>query len=452
MNDQTISELLILLLLAISCSRIFFQRQVRSDVLSIIPVLALIISVLNFLAWGISLSSLVVFTLSFFVLIWNIRAILRLNAQLVIDHYGPLFVIISIINLGLVLFAGIFIFIHRPVKINEKKLNVSHTITSYSGSFATGFTEISKPFKKQNALVWKYELKTTTGTTTAANPNAASKPVEPRKIILFMPDKCSSILDYEPFLVRLAHDGYIVYTADFHCKDLSWFNSFLDSSYTRQFTFLAKRTLKKNEFTAFAKTLTQKLAEEFSTLAQLVPLHDEDIVLMVGDQNALDALPLAQTKTHFIDGTFNLATVEGYTTAGYGPIEQTDPFLAHFLGYERDSSLYMSAHLATSVEQAINGLASVILYVSTEKPQTQATTQVSATDLTPAATQAPVPAQPSSTPIETPAAPATPAAQSPAATTVPVEPSVPAAETPAASAPAATAAEPAPVEPAASNQ
>ena len=127
MTDQTISELLVLFLLAFSCARIFFHFQVRSDTLSILPLVSLIISVLNFFAWGISAVDLVVFLLAFFITIWNIRALLRLNAQLVIDHFGPLFTIVSIVNLVLVIAVGIIIFKYRPVPVNKQKEAVSET-------------------------------------------------------------------------------------------------------------------------------------------------------------------------------------------------------------------------------------------------------------------------------------------------------------------------------------
>ena len=39
MTNQTISELLLLLFLAISCSRIFFIKNVRSDPLALLPLI-----------------------------------------------------------------------------------------------------------------------------------------------------------------------------------------------------------------------------------------------------------------------------------------------------------------------------------------------------------------------------------------------------------------------------
>src|SRR5574344_1342521 len=88
MTDQTISELLVLFLLAIACARIFFHTQVKSDTLSVLPLVAFCVSILAIVAWGLSLIELVNLILSFFITLWNIRALLRLNAQLVIDHYG----------------------------------------------------------------------------------------------------------------------------------------------------------------------------------------------------------------------------------------------------------------------------------------------------------------------------------------------------------------------------
>jgi hypothetical protein len=439
MTDQTISELLILFLLAITCARIFYQRQVRSDALAILPSVALIICILYFFAWGVSLSFLVVFVLTVFVFIWNTRALLRLNAQLVIDHYSPWFLIISIINLILVVFAGIFIFSHRPIKVDQKKTAVVKTISSYAGTFTDGFQPLTKPFQKTNVRVWKYTRK---GESQPTGKSPEPAPTQaPQTIILFMPDKCATPAIYEPMLIRLATDGYIVYTADFTCKDLRWFNNIEDSIYLRRTAFLNKRIFHTEQYPTFTASLSENLAKEYTTLVQFATPRANDVVLLVGDQIALKALPLAISHSPLVDGTFDLATVNGYTTPGLGPIEQTDPLLAHFFGYERESSQYMSVHLATAIEHAAKELSQTLKAqaedTTTESKPAKMTTAATTTPAaTTAATETPIT---TTKPTTTTAGTASTSSGTTGATPTLVVPSVTVSETTAAATPAATA-------------
>lgn len=387
MTDQTISELLVLFLIGFSCSRIFFHRQVKSDTLSVLPAVALLISLLNIFAWGVSLVELVNVVFSLFVTMWNIRALLRLNAQLVIDHYSPWFVIISILNLVIAVFFTIIIIVYRPVKIDAKKQMVNETVTPYSGSFESGFTPVTKPFQKATARVWKYELQsenaqtapsTTTPATTAATGSsatttattqapqtAAPAPAAPAKpaskaTILFIADKCSSVQLNRPFLIMLAHDGYTVYAAEFYAKDMKWFNAVSDSALFRRFTFCEKKLRHPQEHASYSTRFNTNLVAEYNTFINLVYPNDESrktaqkgTVILVGDEIARKALSYAvKENSRLVDGSFNLTAVENYTT-GFGPVEQTEPVLAKILGRNRDTSLFMSAHMAHTLEKAI---------------------------------------------------------------------------------------------------
>jgi hypothetical protein len=397
MTDQTISELLVLFLIGFSCSRIFFHRQVKSDTLSVLPAVALLISLLNIFAWGVSLVELVNVVFSLFVTMWNIRALLRLNAQLVIDHYSPWFVIVSILNLVIAVFFVIIVIVYRPVKIDAKKQMVNETVIPYSGSFESGFTPVTKPFQKATARVWKYELQsenaqtapstavatatapsTTTPATTAATgssatttattqapqtvapaPAAPAKPVS-KATILFIADKCSSVQLNRPFLIMLAHDGYTVYAAEFYAKDMKWFNAVADSALFRRFTFCEKKLRHPQEHASYSTRFNTNLVAEYNTFINLVYPNDDSrkaaqkgTVILVGDEIARKALSYAvKENSRLVDGSYNLTAVENYTT-GLGPVEQTEPVLAKILGRNRDTSLFMSAHMAHTLEKAI---------------------------------------------------------------------------------------------------
>jgi len=356
MTDQTISELLVLFLLAFSCARIFFHFQVRSDTLSILPLVSLIISVLNFFAWGISAVDLVVFLLAFFITIWNIRALLRLNAQLVIDHFGPLFTIVSIVNLVLVIAVGIIIFKYRPVPVNKQKEAVSETCTSYTGSFTEGFTVGKKPFQNTTARIWKYMPLYNTITDSSGKTAANT-------VVLFIGDKCANTALYRPFLYKLAHDGYTVYSAEFYAKDMRWLGNPKDFEIARRFSFCWKKLQKPLQYNVCKITLSENIIKEYKTFANLVfgDVSPKEIVVLAGDELATEALPHAKDACPIADDTFNIASVSGYTSA-YGPVEQSEPLLAKILGKDRDTTGYMSAHLAHELEKSISTTKHSIAY------------------------------------------------------------------------------------------
>src|SRR5574344_1296559 len=298
MTDQTISELLVLFLLAIACARIFFFTQVKSDTLSVLPLASLIISVLNICAWGLSLIEIADLFLSFFATIWNIRALLRLNARLVIDHYGPLFIIASLFNLVLVAALAVLILICRPVKVDAKKANVSETVTPYTGTFTSGFKKSSGLFPKTTARVWKYE---------------SNAPDTKSTAILFMADNCASTTLFRPMFIRLARDGYTVYTAEFYAKDMKWFGNIRDSSLVRRFAFCKKKLLNPKEYASYPARFAQHMKEQYKALAdftypELSLCPSKDTIIFVGDELALQALPAAaKQNADLIDGSFDIA-------------------------------------------------------------------------------------------------------------------------------------------------
>ena len=341
MTDQTLSELLVLFLSGFACSRIFFQRQVRSDSISVVPAVALVIALLNFFAWGVNLTEILVFLLAFFVFLWNIRALLRLNAQLVIDHYGPWFTGISLLNLLLSIAAIVIVFINRPVTVSTKKAQIIETQTSYSGSFREGFTKVDRPFIKASARLYTY-------TPQQATANSSDD------AILFIANKCATVAQYRPFLVKLAHDGHTVYAADFYSKDNSWFKNCFDGPLFRRFTFCWTRIRKPDEYKTIVAGKDYQIALEYRALNEMVCPSESGVIFLVGDELTSKPLHLAQQLIpHIADDTFNLATVEGYTTPTYGPLEQTDPLFAKTFGFGRDVSQYMSAHLALALEKEI---------------------------------------------------------------------------------------------------
>lgn len=379
MTNQTISELLLLLFLAISCSRIFFIKNVRSDPLALLPLIAFLLSVCNVFAWGVSIPEAAVCGLSFFVTLWNFRALLRLNGSLIIDHYSVRFIFISMINLGLTVLLAVPLFVFRPVRTDLHKFGVQKTVTAYKGSFSRGFREPEQPFERKTAFVTTYRAKETRAAATkaaggAVSPSGADAENNPvpqsdataaaagasgrgRGTVLFIPNECAGTAIYEPFCAKLARDGWTVHTADFYSADAPWLGGIRDTQLLRRFLLVLRRLAGDEAYAELAALRTKRLEQAFTALLSLTAPDENDTVFLVCDGGTRDALFSVQKNSTVTDGSFDLSDIADYPTKGFGPVEQTDPLLATVLGVHRDSSLYMASHIATVLEEQMQTVA-----------------------------------------------------------------------------------------------
>lgn len=340
MCDQTISELLILFLITYSFLRIFFKTRVKADSVAILPVVSLIFSVLSILAWGISETELIVFILAFFNVVWNFRAIIRLNARLIVDQYSILFVLISILNIILALGAAVFIFIYRPVNCEPKKYNVGTTEYLYSGSFEKGFVPYTKGRGFPSVKIKRY--------------TPEEYYADQRVTLFFIPEKSTSIKNYEPYLIKLSQTGYTVYAGEFYCSNREYLGKIQDFSLLRTFILHVKQLTSPAEYNSLLSTKKTFLAEEYAALAQLAKaISVKGEFIFIGDATEASCFTMPQSDSTAPSLTIDISKTEGYTTPGFGPVEQTDPFTGFYFGLKRDSSLYMSTHLAKQTEALI---------------------------------------------------------------------------------------------------
>lgn len=341
MTNQTLSELLLLLFLVIACSRIFFIKNVRSDPLALLPLIALILSVCNIFAWGVSIPELAVCLLCFFVTIWNFRALLRLNGALIIDHYSIRFILISILNLILALLLAAALFMLRPVRTNLKKFGVTKETRELTGSFSTGFTAPTRPFEKTSAFL----------TTFRAQGNG-----QPKGTVLLVPNECATAAIYEPFCAKLARDGWTVHAAEFYADDAPWLGGNQDLRVLRRLFLCLARLEGEDSYAPLAALRTERLVQAFRALLELTSPAEDDTVFLVCDGGTQEAFFQVQKESSVTDGSFDLSDIASYPTKGYGPVEQTDPLLAAVLGQKRDGSLYMASHIATVLEEHMQAL------------------------------------------------------------------------------------------------
>ena len=344
MANHFISELLVLFLLLLSSSRFLFIKEVQSDALAIVPLVAFLVSVLNILAWGLTAFDFLISALALFVAIWNVRALLRFLSHLVIDHYGFSFVLISIVNMVLVIACLVLAVYFRPALVSLKKYGVTLSSTSYHGNFKEGFNSDDNPLKVNTAQVWKYEK------------TDKEESVEKNKVILFIPSKLSAPEVYEAVCAKLAKDGFLVYVGEFNTPEQKYFGNSMDFRSFRRFGFnyvFFKRG--EEEYKKILKDNRSLLIDECNSLIKLSGVREEDFVFFVTEKDDAEIfIEVQEANRNLLDGCYEFAETSAYNTKGFGPIENTEPLTARFMGVERDGSLYMSSHMASELEKAFS--------------------------------------------------------------------------------------------------
>lgn len=385
MQYHILAQILVVSLLIVSNSRAFFLKKVKSDNLSIIPLISIIISILNILAFGINPLELLIFLLSAFTCLWNVRSFIRFTNGLVIDHFGPWFKFISIINLIFSLAVLVFVIIFMPIKDNKKKFNVNVLVQNYKGDFKSGFEKTDFPFDKKSLTIYEIsknpeksknqeknaklnaENKTAEipledlqsfeqnqQTQTEQNEQVlAEKSENPQKIILFFPPKCANFNTYKNFLYKLAFDNYKVYCAEFNSSDYVWFNKFLDLKFLKTDCFIYEKFFNPQKYENHIKEKSSLLRQEMRTFVKTLNLNDEQIVIFVSEDDFTSSLSFIQNEfPQKINGTFDLNLKDSiYTTGTWGPIENTNPLLAFFLKVKKENSGFISSHLANELEK-----------------------------------------------------------------------------------------------------
>ena len=344
MSYEVLTEIFLLGLIALSCARIFFMQAARLDYLAAVPLVAFLFSIFNLLAFGLSVFRILIVILALLVMLWNSNALSRLRHKLVIDHYGALFSLSSIIHLILAIVLIVFIILLRPGKIDTKKYGVTITTETYAGNLESGFGEYTTPSSPRTLFVKKY-----------TSSDRSYNPFKESRVLIFVPGELSSTDLYEPFFVKLARDGYTIYSADFYTDDIKWFGNIWDFKPFRRFAMLFCKEKNKKAFEEATKNKSENFVKEVLALIKVVSPSKSDRVFVVGDgesQASYTAIKMAEKNR--VRECFDISSISSYSTPTYGPIESTDPFLANYLGLKRDGSFYMSSHIAGILEKSIN--------------------------------------------------------------------------------------------------
>ncbi len=362
MGNPIFSELLILFLLILNCSRIFFLKYGKIDSLAVLAPLALFFSLLHFFAWGVDVCSALIFVITIFAFATNFRALLRFMSGLYVDYYSGMFKLGAgiVLVLSFAMVGGLWYF--RPLVSKAQDFSVAQKKVRLSGDFTNGFRR-SFPFEFSNAEI------------SAFYPDSYDSAGGLQPIVL-LAEKNASPLDYEPLCLMLAQRGYVVYVGDFYARDGKWCHNLMDVRYFRRGWLLLERIFRtagfesQKEFYSFnmlkecramtdfvrADVLYEKPEERSGaaeaentaaataeTVALDVAQQEKELVsepiFVVGDWMSRTALrEFYDENKNFLCGYTNLTDYEEYRTPGYGFIQQTNPLAAFALGaFQREA-------------------------------------------------------------------------------------------------------------------
>lgn len=336
-------ELLIFILLLITNGRVFFVNHTRRDPLVSVAPLCFILSIFQMLSWRIDLLTLYAFILSFLVLISNFHAIIRFSSRLYVDHYSVLMKFWAVITMIFSIIGILVTIFFIPSELNNRLLDITETETKYEGSFASGLTTAT-PVSKISGYVYEY----------SKYPDIKNR----RNVIIFIPDKRADTYNYRPYLQLLCKEGYTICSADFYTDDNKWVHSLADSKYLRRTTLLIQSIINNHKFMSQREFYTFNTTKELNTL---VPLLKEKYgpqcrFFLISDVMGNTAIQdYAKNNPDLISGTFCLDSIEEYKTAGYGCVEQTDPFVATILGSKKDSSMKNTKAMVLQSSESIKG-------------------------------------------------------------------------------------------------
>ena len=345
MYNPILGEWLILSLLFLNCSRIFFIKYGKVDVLTVLAPVCVILSVLQIVAWGVYLYSAVILFISIFCFFTNFRAFLRFQAGLLVDHYSAAFKIGEVMVLLLTLGVGALLVYFRPGNTRPSDYSAEIKKIRLSGDFTGGFSE-SLPFQLAQGEV------------------ILVQPADERNFngqsIIVMADKSATAAEYMPLMLNFAGKGFKVFSGEFYARDMKWCHSGADFKFFRRSMLFHDRLFDLKQFEMQKQFFTFNIEKEFGAMLKLVKdetLRDDgtfEPVYLVGDWMSGIALPeFKADNADSVSGYALLTDFEEYQTPGFGFIQSTDPLLAYKMGLEKDLNFTAARTIAEKIEKQI---------------------------------------------------------------------------------------------------
>jgi hypothetical protein len=331
MQYSVLGEMLIVFLLVINSSRIFFLKYERVDTLAVLAPFAVLVAVLQITAWNADFISVLLLLISLLALCTNMHGLVRSAARLYVDHYSPVFILFSVVILICSLLAGGMIIKYAPVNMKASDSGVVETKTRLTGSFAGGFSDAGYTDRTDAQL---YVYKPEKGQVSDV-------------IVLVGSDKRADAAAYRPYMILLAQKGYTVVTCDFSAKDGWWFNSIADWHIIRRFAMLVSYMNNKEQFLRQKDFYTFGMIREYKAMMDIAAHRfGSRKFFIVSDGMADDAaVDVLKQSDGSVQGMFSLDSIPEYKTPGFGFVEQTDPLIGAYFGLSRDKLLFIPRYL-----------------------------------------------------------------------------------------------------------
>lgn len=336
-------ELLILILIVIICSRVFLTEHTKIDSIVLFAPLAFALSVLQIVSWGLNIAEVILFYFSFFVFFINWRGLIRFCNRLYIDTYSPLFITSSSICLIAAVLLGVLFSLYAPLRLNPQNYSVAVEQTFFTEISGGEYIEATDISQKKNVKLTVY------------SPDRKKTKLDKDDVILFIPDKRTAPLAYDPYLILLAKYGYTIYKADFGFskvpRDVKRMIPVLEQQR------MIKKSLKNpGAFDKDYAPYENVYAEEFEILSRIADKKEAHIkrFVIAGDGLVEKSFGKIKNPARPIHHSFPLSSVSEYKTNGFGFIQQTNPMTAklHF-DLERDKTFFAPSYSALKTKDSI---------------------------------------------------------------------------------------------------
>ena len=344
MENPVLGEWLILFMLILNCSRIFFLKYGKIDCLTILSPLSVIFAVFQIFAWGADFYSVILLLICIFAFFTNFRAFLRFISGLYVDHYSIAFKIGAVFVLIFTFAEAVMLVYFRPVLFKAINFGAKQERIRLSGDFTNGFRK-SFPFEKSEAEIC------------VISPDKSK--IKKNHVFVIMPDKSANLLDYKPLAYKLAESGYPVYLGEFFARDVKWCHNIFDAKYFRKAALILEKLYKTKEFNNQKEFFTFNMLKECDAMINFVQENEkrqqndgkaEPYLVIIGDWMSEIAVPeIAAKKSDVVLKTEILTSYKEYTTPGYGFIRVTNPTIASKYGLQRDAKFEEVSLLAKKI-------------------------------------------------------------------------------------------------------
>lgn len=360
MENPVLGEWLVLFLLFLNCSRIFFLKYGKVDSLAFLAPLCVVFSVLHIFAWGADIFSVTILVISIFAFFTNFRALLRFSSGLFIDHYSILFKIGAIVILVFTILVSALLIYFRPVFFNASEFGAEQKIIRLFGDFTNGFSK-AYPFEFAQGEVLKIY----------PEPEEESN----GQSIIIVPDKTANVLDYKILAYKLVEKGYTVYIGEFHARDGKWCRNLADMKIVRCAYLLMSYFRERQKFDNQLQFYTFNIEKECGAMLEFVLGEQGDEktpVCFVGDWMSQIALPefVAKNREN-VAVHLNLCDFEEYKTPRLGFVQYTAPVILAKAGIEKEKGFASVDAIAARIMEAFPPLEKPEVPAEAEKPEAQ---------------------------------------------------------------------------------